>query len=90
MITLHTEGFLLEKQMNIYTDFLSREELLFLTGRKQQSKMIEQLNEMGIPFVTNAHGTPIVRRDYAAPKSIRMITEPANEPFPLPNVLKSV
>lgn len=76
--------------MNIYTDFLSREELLFLTGRKQQSKMIEQLNEMGIPFVTNAHGTPIVRRDYAAPKSIRMITEPANEPFPLPNVLKSV
>ena len=90
MITLHTEGFLLEKQMNIYTDFLSREELLFLTGRKQQAKMIEQLNEMGIPFVTNAHGTPIVRRDYAAPKSIRMITEPANEPFPLPNVLKSV
>ena len=54
--------------MNIYTDFLSREELLFLTGRKQQAKMIEQLNLMGVPCKITAHGMPIVRRDYAAPR----------------------
>ena len=71
------EVFLLEKQMDIYTDFLSREELLFLTGRKQQAKMIEQLNEMGIPFKINAHGMPIVRRDYAAPRPRKNM--PAND-----------
>lgn len=76
--------------MNIYNDFYTLKDLQELTGRKQSARIIKALNEMGIPFVTNAHGTPIVRRDYATPKSIRMITEPANEPFPLPNVLKSV
>lgn len=55
--------------MNIYTDFLSLDEIQFITGRKQPARMIETLNDMGIPFVTNAHGTPIVRRDYAAPKT---------------------
>lgn len=74
--------------MNIYTDFLSLDEIQFITGRKQPARMIETLNEMGIPFVTNAHGTPIVRRDYAAPKPKRM-PEPANDGFVVPNVLKS-
>jgi hypothetical protein len=73
--------------MNIYTDFLSREELLFLTGRKQQAKMIEQLNEMGIPFVTNAHGTPIVRRDYAAPRPRKNM--PANDDDWISNEIKA-
>lgn len=76
--------------MNIYTDFLSLDEIKFLTGRKQPSRMIETLNKMGIPFITNAHGTPIVRRDYAAPKSKQNNPNPANDDFIMPNVMKSV
>lgn len=78
--------------MNIYTDFLSLDELQFLTGRKQSARIIKTLNEMGIPFVTNAHGTPIVRRDYATPKIARAqqsSTNSANNGFVMPNVLKS-
>ncbi|WP_420924766.1 DUF4224 domain-containing protein [Actinobacillus pleuropneumoniae] len=52
--------------MNIYQDFLALEELQFLTGRKQKKMIIEQLNKMGIPFVKNGNGFPIVRRDYAS------------------------
>lgn len=74
--------------MSIYNDFYTLKDLQELTGRKQPTRIIEALNEMGIPFVTNAHGTPIVRRDYAAPKPKRM-TEPANDGFVMPNVLKS-
>lgn len=44
--------------------FLTREELHYLTGRKTKSKMIETLNRNGIPFVINANGYPVVRRDY--------------------------
>lgn len=54
--------------MNIYNDFYTLKDLQELTGRKQSARIIKALNEMGIPFVTNAHGTPIVRRDYAAPR----------------------
>ena len=79
--------FLLEQPMNLYTDFLSRDELLFLTGRHQQAKMSEQLNEMGIPFKINAHGTPIVRRDYAAPRPRKNM--PANDDGWISNEIKA-
>ncbi|OOF37961.1 hypothetical protein BKK49_10735 [Rodentibacter rarus] len=55
--------------MNIYEDFLSKPEIEFLTGRKNKSLIIEQLNTMGIPFKENANGYPIVRRDYDKSKS---------------------
>lgn len=42
--------------INIYEDFLSKAEIEFLTGRKQKSLVIEQLNAMGIPFKRNANG----------------------------------
>ncbi|WP_018356015.1 DUF4224 domain-containing protein [Rodentibacter pneumotropicus] len=60
-------------KINIYEDFLSKPEIEFLTGRKNKSLIIEQLNAMGIPFKENAHGYPIVRRDYDKAKS-RSIT----------------
>lgn len=64
-------------EINIYTDFLSKEEIEYLTGRKQKFSIIEQLNAMGIPFKKNANGYPIVRRDYDAPRSRRIVhTEP--------------
>ncbi|AKD37390.1 Uncharacterised protein [Pasteurella multocida] len=56
-------------EINIYNDFLSVQEIEFLTGRKQKSLIIEQLNIMGIPFKQNANGYPIVRRDYNETKS---------------------
>lgn len=55
--------------INIYEDFLSKAEIEFLTGRKQKSLVVEQLNAMGIPFKRNANGYPIVRRDYDKVKS---------------------
>jgi len=56
-------------------DFLSKAEIEFLTGRKQKSLVIEQLNAMGIPFMQNANGYPIVRRDYDKVKSRTAKTE---------------
>ena len=61
--------------INIYEDFLSKAEIEFLTGRKQKSLVIEQLNAMGIPFKRNANGYPIVRRDYDTVKSRTAKTE---------------
>lgn len=76
------------KKMNIYNDFLSREEIEFITQCKQKSRIVEQLNKMGIPYVTNAHGYPVVRRDYAQPKH-KKITQPSNEDNWMPNVLRT-
>lgn len=56
-------------EINVYTDFLSVEEIQFLTGRKHKSMIIKQLNQMGIPFKQNANGYPIVRRDYDQTKT---------------------
>ena len=64
--------------INIYEDFLSKAEIEFLTGRKQKSLVIEQLNAMGIPFMQNANGYPIVRRDYDKVKSRTAKTESQN------------
>lgn len=64
--------------INIYEDFLSKAEIEFLTGRKQKSLVVEQLNAMGIPFKRNANGYPIVRRDYDKVKSRTAKTESQN------------
>lgn len=42
--------------------FLTKEELVELTGRPQKSKQIEALRKMCIPFYVNAVGKPIVAR----------------------------
>ena len=42
--------------------FLAVDELVVLTGRKVKSKQIEALRRMGIPFLVNASGRPVVTR----------------------------
>lgn len=42
--------------------FLSREELVKLTGRKVKAKQIHALRSMGVPFFVNALGQPVVTR----------------------------
>ena len=73
--------------MNIYNDFYTLKDLQELTGRKQSARIIKALNEMGIPFVTNAHGTPIVRRDYAASRPRKNM--PANDDGWISNEIKA-
>ena len=42
--------------------FLTREEIIELTSRKQPKKQAETLRKNGIPFFTNAAGYPVVSR----------------------------
>ncbi len=77
---------------SIYNDFFSSEELAFITGRKQKKRIIAQLNAMGIPFITNANGFPIVRRDYnSTPKNKTKTTAniPTQKQEWIPNVLRN-
>lgn len=56
-------------EINVYDEFLSRPEIEFLTGCKQKSRIIKQLNAQGNKFTLNAAGYPVVRRDYANTKT---------------------
>ncbi|NHZ81857.1 DUF4224 domain-containing protein [Massilia sp. CCM 8695] len=40
--------------------FLTKDALVTLTGRRRQSKQIEALRTMGLPFWVNAIGQPVV------------------------------
>jgi len=42
--------------------FLTRDEIVILTGRKMKSKQAEALRAMGIPFYMNACNIPVVPR----------------------------
>jgi hypothetical protein len=42
--------------------FLSKEDVVTLTGAKIKSKQIAQLRKMGLPFWINALGVPVVPR----------------------------
>lgn len=42
--------------------FISKEELVELTGRKIRSKQIDALRRMGVPFFVNACGRAVVAR----------------------------
>jgi hypothetical protein len=42
---------------------LSRDEVVRLTGRKQRRRQVEQLARVGIPFVLDADGWPVVASD---------------------------
>lgn len=49
--------------------FLTREETVQLTGRKQPKKQVETLKKNGIPFFINAAGYPVVSRSVLEGKS---------------------
>ncbi len=40
--------------------FLTTEDLIRLTGKRQKSAQIDQLRKMGLPFFVNASGHPVV------------------------------
>lgn len=42
--------------------FLTDPELAILTGRRWRSRQIDALRKMGIPFVVNAAGRPVVTK----------------------------
>ena len=42
--------------------FLAPDDMVTLTGRKLKSKQVEALRRMGIPFLINASGRPVVAR----------------------------
>jgi len=42
--------------------FLTDDELAILTGRKLKRLQIESLRRMGVPFLVNACGKPVVTR----------------------------
>lgn len=46
--------------------FLSTEDLVFLTGRKQPAAQRRVLTTRGIPFTLTADMRPVVRTDYNA------------------------
>ena len=76
--------------MDIYADFLSQQEIEFITQCKQKNNIKKQLNIMGIPFKENANGYPVVRRDYDQVKT-RKSSPPqtTTEIAWRPNVLKA-
>ena len=43
-------------------EFLNRDELFALTGRKQPAAQCRELREMGIPFIRRGSGAPVVSR----------------------------
>lgn len=53
-------------EINIYEDFLSLEEIIFLTGYKQPARQIKRLNKLGIPFIAPCGNTkyPVIRREF--------------------------
>lgn len=76
--------------MDIYADFLSREEIEFITQCKQKNNIKKQLNIMGIPFKENANGYPVVRRDYAQSKTRKSpLVQTTTEIAWRPNVLQA-
>lgn len=65
--------------------FLTKEELVTLTGRTFKRLQIQQLRKMGLPFFVNAIGHPIVARS-----AIEGKPTPPEQPKStwVPNVLK--
>ncbi|WP_037588070.1 DUF4224 domain-containing protein [Stenoxybacter acetivorans] len=42
------------------SEFLSREDVVILTGRKRATAQITALRSMGVPYLVNAAGNPVV------------------------------
>lgn len=64
--------------------FLTDDELATLTGRRQKARQVAQLRAMGVPFLVNAAGRPVVARaaieGRAAPAPIPTVPVPAWQP----------
>lgn len=50
------------------SEFLSRDEIIELTGKKRPSDQIAWLAKTGWIYETNAAGRPVIGRDYARTK----------------------
>jgi hypothetical protein len=55
--------------------FLTEDELYTLTGYKRRKDRVRELTRMGIPFLTNRFGDPVVDRGW-----LRQNERPAIEP----------
>ncbi|MFD0965321.1 DUF4224 domain-containing protein [Seminibacterium arietis] len=73
--------------MDIHRDYLSPEELAYITGRKNKSKIKEQLIKQGIKFIQTASGYPIVRRDYDSVKTRSQPPKTIHDSWE-PNIIK--
>ncbi|HDR0998459.1 DUF4224 domain-containing protein [Pasteurella multocida] len=58
-------------EVNIYDEFLSPLEILYITGYLQPKRQMQRLNQLGITFIPPNGNTkhPIVRRDYSNKKA---------------------
>ncbi len=57
--------------------FLTRDELVELTGKKRKSAQIRALAEMGIPYRVRPDGTPAVLRcDILGESAVERVPEP--------------
>jgi hypothetical protein len=62
--------------------FLSADELIVLTGRRQKLKQIATLRKMGIAFYVNAAGRPVVARSAVEGKTPTEAPKPKWQPAP--------
>jgi hypothetical protein len=60
--------------------FLSREELVTLTGMKRKSAQVEALKKMNIPYLLNPAGLPVVESRHFASSISRAPTAPTWDP----------
>lgn len=53
-------------EINVYDEFLSPDEIIFMTGYTQPARQMERLNKLGIPFIEpkGCSKYPIIRREY--------------------------
>lgn len=66
--------------------FLTPEDVAVLTGRRSKSRQIATLRSMGVPFLVNGNGHPIVARS-AIDGAGKASAEPPKKKW-VPNVLK--
>ncbi|ERF78068.1 hypothetical protein JP28_08065 [Gallibacterium anatis] len=59
------------------TLFLSKEEIEYLTGRKQKTAIIAQLKKMAVKYKCNANGYPVVLRNQFEKRA----TDTSNKPW---------
>lgn len=67
--------------------FLEDWEIIKITGKRAKGKQIDQLRRMGMPFLVNATGHPVVTR--SALEGRREAPQPVKQAW-VPRVLKAV
>lgn len=69
--------------------FLSREELVTLTGMKRKSAQVEALKKMNIPYLLNPAGHPVVESRHFTSSIAAASTKPTWEPQVMRTVAKT-